>query len=44
MEQGSKDITKLEFGTPQYDKVTSNYSARRRAKKLTTPNISKITP
>jgi hypothetical protein len=40
----SKDITRLEFETPQHDKVTSSYSARRRAKKLTIPNISKITP
>jgi hypothetical protein len=44
MEQVSKDITRLNFETPEYDRVTSGYSARRCAQKLTTPNISKITP
>jgi hypothetical protein len=37
MEQGPRTLQSLNLKTPQDDKVTSSYSAGRRAKKLTTP-------
>jgi hypothetical protein len=44
MEQGPRTLQLSNLKTTQHDKVTGNYSARRRANKLTTLNISKITP